>query len=250
MNVHPLYGPHIRLVRAEEHLDKIDELFAGFRAANPYKVVGKLFQNSQFYEYSLFGEPPPLDFAVLGGEAIYNLRSALDQLVWQLCLLTTQKPENRAEFLIYRSPKEFRANRWKLKALPLGASDVVEGLQPYVRSPRPEDDLLWKLHTLCIADKHRAFNRIVPTVSFPKLAGIEIPKGPIDDGDVFARVPISVDVKKDFEPYVAVTPTLKVEGPAGGQGISVFREVHEYVRSVVLPLFIGFFPPIPESIDW
>jgi hypothetical protein len=70
-------------------------------------VVGEF--NRQTSEYVIRGKvtKPTGEIGVIAGDAVHNLRSALDHLAWQLALLNTAKPHPRTQFPIARSESEF-----------------------------------------------------------------------------------------------------------------------------------------------
>jgi hypothetical protein len=94
----------------------------------------------------------PLEILVIIGDALHNLRSALDHLAYQLPL-APGKMRGRTQFPIVESvtkymSKEIRGN------VTMFRTDVVEALdslKPY----KGGNDLLWCLHCLDIIDKHR-----------------------------------------------------------------------------------------------
>ncbi len=82
---HPLDGPILKIKRAKKHLEELDGLLSTYTAANPYGVRRNLNSEKTFYEYRLIAVFPPfLDFGVVIPEFAYQLRSALDQIIYAL----------------------------------------------------------------------------------------------------------------------------------------------------------------------
>lgn len=104
----------------------------------------------------------PLQFGVILGEIVHDLRSALDHLVYQMVLLNEGKPYTRNYFpiyLVHDAPNNPRT--WVTKA----ASDLqgvleqhwalFDRLQPYRRGHRAQFHPLAVLNHLSLVDKHR-----------------------------------------------------------------------------------------------
>jgi hypothetical protein len=99
---------------------------------------------------------PPEHLALIVGDAVQNLRAALDHAVYALSV--DREPglkESSTEFPIYNTAAGFaRAGKGKIKHLSDPARVFVEAQQPYNDSG-PEKGLLWFLHNLSNTDKHR-----------------------------------------------------------------------------------------------
>ena len=97
----------------------------------------------------------PIEYSVRLGEVIYNLRSALNQLVWQLVHANYKIPHHRNEFPVYDDESCFnQAVKWKLKGVNQESSDRIKEMQPFREND--EWDALKTLHSLYNIDKHRS----------------------------------------------------------------------------------------------
>jgi hypothetical protein len=97
---------------------------------------------------------------MLIGDAIHNLRSALDHLAWSLAGTNAGRS---TEFPIFVSRTEFsKRGKRKMHGMPTPAQKIIKSLQPYKRPhglPK-EREPLWLLQNLDIEDKHRALNLV------------------------------------------------------------------------------------------
>jgi hypothetical protein len=100
------------------------------------------------------------------GDVIYDLRSALDHLAWQLVIAnggTPVTPEDNAgpstAFPIFHSKEGAKGGPRPPVSIAGGVNTaalaVIERLQPYHRVDDPQLDPLWQLSELCNTDKHR-----------------------------------------------------------------------------------------------
>jgi hypothetical protein len=91
------------------------------------------------------------------GDAVHNLRSALDHLAWALVEANGNTPNHRTQFPINYDLASFE------EAVPrclAGASDAaisaIKNLKPYkMGNNQPGNQLLYAVHELDIIDKHR-----------------------------------------------------------------------------------------------
>lgn len=148
-----------KIARAGEHLNSLTtEIFAALRAENR-KAIVKANDNAAWLVYFVEDHIPPIRISTLVGDCIFNLRSALDNLVCGL--VRTRKPHARCvgtRFPIYSDPDNWQEN-WRndLKGVSREARAVVKALQPCFRPyGASEDDPLFILNTLSNIDKHRA----------------------------------------------------------------------------------------------
>jgi hypothetical protein len=112
---------------------------------------------------------PPDHWPLLAGEAIQNLRSALDHAVWQAWRSVKENTGDgdHTQFLICDSPAKFRALKWRLEGVPEAVRAIIERSQPYNRMPQaPARDILAIHRSLSNADKHRTLAVVAGDVEF------------------------------------------------------------------------------------
>lgn len=93
------------------------------------------------------------------GDAVHNLRSALDHVYWRLVEANKQTPGEQTSFPIRKSADAYRNDRARIEGEIGGpAMTVMDSLKPY----REGNEAFWRTHRLDIVDKHRL---LVPVVS-------------------------------------------------------------------------------------
>lgn len=122
----------------------------------------------------LFIQVSPLsdEFALLLGEMLYQLRSALDACIYQATIYATGKNpplnEEKLEFPICSDPSEFpKLAKRRLADLPKDIQDEIERVQPYNAPALPPEQMtknlnrsLGILHNLARKDRHRRLHVI------------------------------------------------------------------------------------------
>lgn len=239
-----LKNPLLKVERAKEHLDVLDAKLSEFSKTQPFRVTH--YEDVQNGRYIMRLQIPIIDprLAVIAGDAVYNLRSSLDHIAWQLALLTKDRPYGRTEFPIVGedTPENIRGFKRVTRDIPSNAIDEIKALQPYLRGPAYKDDLLWKLDKLCNIDKHR----VIPAQG-TALDNIKIPIGikptfsTLDDAAI-VTMPIAVKAQMAFAP----PPTADILFGSEIDGIVInarqLGELYEHVRDSVLPRFARFLP--------
>jgi hypothetical protein len=145
----------MKIERAKRHMEELESVMRVFFDSKPYRFSGKPDTRRRCVQYTMdTAEPVPPEIPLVVGDVIQNLRSALDQVAYQL-YLKGGDGHGRAylvSFPIFDSFKEYQ--REKLRKLPgVSAAAVakIDAIQPY----KGGNDVLWVLNKLNNIDKHR-----------------------------------------------------------------------------------------------
>ena len=149
-----LDGPKLKIERATAHIADVRAHVINFLSTSPcemFTCVGP-GEGEECIKVRPITEPPA-EIAVICGEIIYGLRSALDQLA---CALATQNgyaDVSGTYFPFAGSKDEFEttSNRKKISKLSPAAVSMIDSLKPY----KGGNDLLWALNKLGNTDKHQ-----------------------------------------------------------------------------------------------
>jgi hypothetical protein len=199
-----------KLVRAKYQLRELNDRFRKFAESHPYSVVDE-FELRPGEERS--GLPigdywfrvggvgvPKREWAVLIGELVHNLRSALDHAVYA----AAEKPDRDTQFPIFTRRKDWDKKACRMiYSVPDEPLALIEEAQPY-HAPVPRGHVLAVLNRLSNQDKHRLLHTTVlrvegmaPGFAAEKdVAGIlEIEPflGPLEQNANLARVRITTD---------------------------------------------------------
>lgn len=237
----PLRSARLKIDRAKSHIDdwarRKDAFFE--REPKPYSVIPKDdVQTAPHTFRCIVRESPPMDWSLITGDALTNLRAALDHAVWALSYHGLgEDPGSAVSFPITDHPDSFRKRAsTALQHIPVEARDVIEGFQPYRRDERPHNDLLKALNGLVNRDKHR----VIQPVYGRLMADIEgedrIVFGILHDG---YRIAIPAQPRGDLNVQFIVSIAMDFDdkrvGPDG------LLQMHDLVRDEVLPALAGFF---------
>ena len=245
---HPLDGAHAKLEWANAHVLKLQqELFAFFHRV-PYTVWRE--RNRRTGQIRLLAQDmgvgdPPVSFALLAGEAAYQLRSSLDHVIYQLFLANQTTPDRKTQFPIFETSQGYkiRANAM-IHGASVTAQARIEALQPYHHARNAQQDPLWMLQDLNNTDKHR----LIPTcivsghhfirVVFPKkeLVDVEFPfNGPIQDGTELCRFVLArqrLEVEMESELFGAIA-FQQIGGAQYEPVVPGLSQLANYVKGVI-----------------
>lgn len=145
-------GPKLKLERAKIHIHELEDVLSAYAARRPHRVIGEYDPVRQQSRVRVsVNEPIPEVVAVITGDAVHNLRSALDILVCDLAALTGDITR-RARFPFWKDAVGEREAMKKLGAgFDAGCRQTIRALQPYAGG----NNLLRALHDLDIVDKHQ-----------------------------------------------------------------------------------------------
>lgn len=144
----------IKVERAKKHISDLHREIGAFLDSKPYAVVKKIDAGKVLYIVAKVTETPS-EISAIVGDAIQNLRSALDHLMIQLLLvkLETETTERELQF-----PVRDTADKYKSKLDGLEQSlrkDAIDALRNVQAHQGGNGHDIWVLHRLNNIDKHR-----------------------------------------------------------------------------------------------
>ena len=244
-----LLYPEMKTRRAEVHLNELELEVRKFIDTNldshgPFIISRKDNVKKHWHVISIEVKPTPESIQLLLGEFAFSLRSALDQLAWQLALKHLDRPKSATSFPIRgippSPPKGFGAS---IRDILPAAVPLIKELQPYNRGAAFKDHPLWILNELCIIDKHAT--PAVNSTAFPlSLHGAET----LRKREFPYRTEITVSLSDKFKaqlqpgpPEIIFGKPMDSAGPGFEVRIGELRPIYEFVRDSVIPRFACFF---------
>jgi len=146
----------LKLQRAQEHIEQLGREVGAFYATRPYRVAHRrdpVSKRLTYYVASVTAVPEHL--ALVAGDVIQNLMSALDHLAFQLvCADTSDQPPNPRwiYFPIADTQSDYDEKKaGKMNGASSETMSAIDALAPF----RSGSTALWKLYRLNNIDKHR-----------------------------------------------------------------------------------------------
>jgi hypothetical protein len=162
---------HRKLIHGAEQAKLLLSEAVAYRDSHAYTFDHEKETLDKGWRYRCYAtekEPPPLSWPLVAGDAIQNMRAALDHAVWAAWQSENEGDGRHTQFVIADSPENFGTeSRRRLEGVPAYVRDVVERWQPYNRWPQdPSAEMLVALRELSNTDKHRTLSVIATAVDF------------------------------------------------------------------------------------
>jgi hypothetical protein len=233
-----LAGVDLKVGRAKRKLADLDKCIKAAFAPDRYRISSEFDSEIAEQVYSVH-DLPAIDpeWALEIAEVLYQLRSALDHLAWQLVELDGNSPNEQTQFPIRDSPNDKNEKRLPLQNLLPQVKNpdilnLIDECQPYnagdgtdypVQKARTTP--LWHLKALNNVDKHRLLLVVVSAVDFDNMwwgwhddnpPSYRLNFEPLTEGDPVAWFDFGgPPAPEHFDPHPAVRVTLRdPEAPA------------------------------------
>jgi len=238
----------LKLARAKKHLNELQRKVDAFVNRKPYTLFRHDDPEHGRYIYrGKIVRMPPETWGPIIGDAVHNMRSAIDCLAWALCT----KPSRVTAFPIFTSPpKEERSKRRfddMIRHIPPDAQEIIKELQPYNYGDLAKLYPLAVLQWLSNTDKHQVLVAVGTLINAPTkvIPGSFISNLSFNEREVEFEVSVKIGDEMHFEKalsfHVMIQGIPSLELP----GLDYFRlrDIHQFIREDVIPRFAGFFLP-------
>jgi hypothetical protein len=160
-------GASLKKKRALQLIEELIKLAQEFEEADFYTFrVEKDIETGRYRLIFAVTKPIPDEFALLIGDTVHNLRSALDQLVFAIASQAGGKPD-RIFFPVSDTEEKLKKNldgSEIKKVAPKLADFFLNEIKPY----KDGNYNIWALHQLDVTDKHRL---VLPVLAVTRLNG-------------------------------------------------------------------------------
>jgi hypothetical protein len=241
----------VKTERAYQHVTNLHARLKAFLDTSPYQIIidddsetgDRVFRVRKIADV-------PIEINAILGDAIHNLRSALDHLVCQLVEVNGGKAGTQTAYPIYDTSKEYMSKSpRKIKGMSGAAAHFIDATEPYKEGLGHD---IWRLHRLDIVDKHRLlitvggfypfraldfntlFHRRHPHLTDRRVPIIPVPmqkQSIIEDGAEIHRVPKFAE-RPDIHTEPKFPPTIAINEPAIGHTEPVFDTLKTLCETV------------------
>lgn len=159
---HRLDGARAKIDRAQEQLGELRAESDRFLGSVPFELFSENdAATGELVVRCRVRAAPPGRIAIISGEIVHGLRSALDHVVWQLVLANAHQPTSKTEFPVFADERRYaEAAARKIAGVSDEAAHRIRELQPFIAGQRHRDHALWLVHELDIEDKHHRLHVI------------------------------------------------------------------------------------------
>jgi hypothetical protein len=151
-----LHGIDQKVARAKNHRDYLTRRVTLFQQRSTHRVVTTVEAEGLEHVVRIHRlQPVPPEWAVILGEFLYDLRPALDNLMWALILANGKQPGRDTYFPVLHRENDKTFTRMTAGA-GADAIAIIRSVQPYLKGDRARADPFFLLHELNRLDKHRS----------------------------------------------------------------------------------------------
>jgi hypothetical protein len=160
---------NLKVKRANHHIDDLERQFAAFIEHNPHTLsIQTNPDNGRLAIRIRFRKEPDTDLALIIGDAVHNLRSALDHMTWELIGIDKGTQDHYLKLPTGDNRISFEASCNGIKTPSQTVRDMLKALEIF---PSGKGDILYALHLLDNSEKHTV---LIPVIRASKLSKMTI----------------------------------------------------------------------------
>jgi hypothetical protein len=150
-------GASLKINRAQEHIREIESLIKSWRDLDPYKVsIDNEQETGEKILRIIITKTMPKDISLVIGDAIHNLRTALDHAAFEI--VQQSKGSRKAldsTYFPFEGDRESLKSSRKFGTIASvsqkAANIILDTIKPY----KGGNNILWALNRIDVLDKHR-----------------------------------------------------------------------------------------------
>jgi len=158
-------GPRLKIERAKQHIGDLHARLCALSTTDYHRLSVERDPNTGDHLLAFeITQPLPDDVALIVGDAIHNLKSALDFAINDVVFEKTGKRSRHTKFPVYdsRSDLVVALNGGTIRpASETIANLLLDGIKPY----KGGNDAIWAIHDLNIQDKHALLLPVIQIAS-------------------------------------------------------------------------------------
>jgi hypothetical protein len=160
-------GARLKIKRAEHHIDELERQFELFVERKPYSLtIGNHPKTDQPSVRVKFKEAVPSWLSLIVGDAVHNLRTSLDHMVWELIGHDGGEQNRHLKFPAGDNRVSFESSCQGIRTPSQSVIDVLKAFEVF---PGGKGESLYALNLLDNADKHTVITPVIRSARISKL---------------------------------------------------------------------------------
>jgi hypothetical protein len=248
---------YLKLERAEQHIETLRDRVEAFQTRNPAPFDFRAEQTplgDDGVQYDLFAvvrEEPPREFGLIVGDAVHNMRAALDYLVYALAPPEVRR-KRRTQFPIFADQSDFdERSPSMLEGLMPDELELIERVQPFMAAEVPSEDPLAVLNRLANRDKHHLLVTMIASVdeaeswvssNNAEIRFTHLERGPVHEGTrivSFTATPRDPTLGMDVHPQSGLQIQVDDTGITSyvSNAVQLLEMIHHHVRHSIIGMW-------------
>jgi hypothetical protein len=258
----------LKLDRAKLHIETFGNEVEAFLKSDPPPFGFRTEESPgsgeavEYVLYAIVRQPPRREFALIVGDAVQNMRIALEYLAYELSSPKARKA-GTTSFPIYEDAAKF--NPSGIATVKGDERTLIERVQPYAASKIPSDDPLAVLRKLSNLDKHQLLVPMIAAVSLRESwvasdnAEVRfhfIARGPIEHDTkivAFTATPKDAALDMNVQPRSGLEIQLQNTGIVGFDisALDLLQMIEYHIRQTVIAWSFdyGQLPPTWQEVE-
>lgn len=152
-----------KIERAKQHIADLQRTFDAFVQRNPHEFLTENDPQTGALTIQVrLREPIPHDLPLILGDAVHNLRTALDHAMWELIEIDCGTQDRSTAFPFSKNRKDYEAACHGIKT---PRADTKKFFLALAACPSGAGEKLYGLHLLDNAEKHKMLTPVVGVAS-------------------------------------------------------------------------------------
>ena len=128
-----LEDAYLRCERAKAHIDELELVLDEYETQERNVVFAEINHETKIASIGFTRPlgPPPKNTSILIGEVVYNLRAALDYMVYEMAIFDSGQPQEGTQFPIVTDKNNFSNAKKSLKGVSPQHIEEIKVLQPF-----------------------------------------------------------------------------------------------------------------------
>jgi len=261
--------PDLKWSRANAHAAVLQSRLGEWHASAPVSIDSVLREDRLGFDLvaRVPNGMPKHEWSLDLGDALHNLRSALDAVAWGMAHFNGAEPSRpkAVQFPVCAEEKQWKKalHDW-VSEIPLDFQERLRIIQPFILEPAAGVSLLSMLHDLDIQDKHREFLTVSIDLNQINLGGFfkyeeagtsamprvdMLPDAEFNDGVVLGTIYTGAPVRPDGQ--LTLRPATKLQLSYRGEifdAIQILSQLLSGTRYFLDILLFGL--PTPNEAGW
>lgn len=174
-------GSRLKIERGKKHVFELKSVLGRYVKENVYRGAEQHGSEGEIRLLQIIRtEPLPNEIPLIIGDAIHNLRAALDMAIWD-----SIPPEHRDRTVMFPICETPEALQTQLEKGKIGAHAprIADIIINDIKSTKHGNSYLYGLHVLDIMDKHRLVIPVIDTIKLERASGSSTSDGEFFDRD-------------------------------------------------------------------
>jgi hypothetical protein len=237
-------GSRLKVERAKKHITDLHSALIVFQKGDFYRIwVDEDLETGLHHLKLSTIRQPPIEIALMIGDAVHNLRTALDlltsEVIWERLKIRTKT--SRDNFPIRKLADQVAGTIKSgliQQADPSVGDLILNTIKPYEGG----NDGLVALHNLDLVDKHRL---LIPWVQITAIWGIDLEDS---KGNIFNALDLAVDGTTIHTP-ISSSGKMTIKGYGEASSLVLFGKDLPVENKHIVPTLTQFSKLVSEIVD-